>query len=97
MYKASIKFQLICVLFLFAYNQSTLNAQNELNLFKSGEANIYKSDGSDKSKGLKFQIKYPKNWTEREADRPNIVKMFHISRQRNSSISLCIQTKNTTK
>jgi len=34
------------------------------------------SNGSGKSKGLKFTLKYPSSWASQEADRPNIVRKF---------------------
>ena len=51
-----------------------LSGQIDITDFKNGKTKICTSDGTGKSKGLKFQFKYPSAWNEYEADRPNIAK-----------------------
>lgn len=44
--------------------------------FLEGFKARYTSDGSEKAKGVKFHLDYPKSWSSAEADRPNIVRKF---------------------
>lgn len=45
--------------------------------FKNGQTHKYVSDGSGKSQGLKFSIKYPQSYSAKEGERPHIVKKFN--------------------
>jgi len=44
--------------------------------FSKGFVNTYRTKGHPKSKGLDFQIEYPKSWAKREGKRPNIIQFF---------------------
>jgi len=41
--------------------------------FKQGKVNIYETDGSGKSAGLKIKLKYPLEWTTENGERLHIV------------------------
>ncbi|MEZ4791305.1 MAG: hypothetical protein R2811_15015 [Flavobacteriales bacterium] len=44
-----------------------------------GNTALFNSTGHAKSKGTAFTMKYPKNWEEREGERPNVVKKIEYS------------------
>jgi hypothetical protein len=44
--------------------------------FSSGFTNIFKTKGHSKSKNTDWQIRVPKSWKAKEADRPNIIQSF---------------------
>lgn len=74
--------KLIKVLFIgcIILTSNNVYGQNLVSEFINGKTKTYVCHGTAKSKGLKFQFKYPENWKEHEADRPNIViKIFNDS------------------
>ena len=52
------------------------------------------SDGSNKAKGVSFEISVPQSWKSKEAYRPNIVRKF-ISRNGHGNVMATILVKNT--
>jgi hypothetical protein len=62
---------------------ATLNSLGQIPFdiieFKNGQTKKFTSDGSGKSQGLKFSIKYPQSYNAKEGDRPHIVQKFFNS------------------
>lgn len=59
---------------LLIYNTTFKTTPSEE--FLRGFKRTFESDGTGKSKGLKFKIEYPSSWHIREAKRPNLIKFF---------------------
>lgn len=59
------------------FGNQGLSAQSEINDFLAGRTKTCISDGTGKSKGLRFQFKYPNVWTEEEPERPNVAKRLN--------------------
>jgi hypothetical protein len=65
------------LLFLALCNKCFGQPPSECTEFRNGQITKYVSDGSGKSRGLKFSIKYPKSYTSLEGERPHIVRKFN--------------------
>lgn len=63
---------LFCFVSLIALGQ----IPSDIFEFKNGQTKKYTSDGSGKSQGLKFSIKYPQSYKAKEGDRPHVVQKF---------------------
>ena len=50
--------------------------EKPVNELLRGFKTIYRTNGHPKSKGLDLQIEYPRSWSEREGNRPNVIKYF---------------------
>lgn len=55
-----------------------------------GNTSLFSSSGHLKSKGAAFTMKYPKNWVEREGERPNVVKKIEYSEAKETVVVLVI-------
>ena len=64
--------------------------------FSRGFKNIYRTKGHSKSKGLDFQIEYPRSWSKREGKRPNVIKYFSSNNGRGPAGAL-IMTRDLEK
>lgn len=59
---------------LLIYNTTFKTTPSEE--FLRGFKRTFETDGTGKSKGLKFKIEYPQSWHIRDAKRPNLIKFF---------------------
>lgn len=50
--------------------------------FRSGYRRQYRTKGHPKSKGLDLQLEYPKSWSSREGNRPNVIQFFNSNNGR---------------
>lgn len=57
-----------------------------------GNTGLFNSTGHPKSKGAAFTMKYPKNWEEREGNRPNVVKKIEYPDEK-GLVTVTISTK----
>lgn len=62
--------------------------------FLSGYTINYVCDGTGKSRGLKFSIRYPESWKSEEGDRPHIVKKFSNSDMSVQAMALVNELEN---
>lgn len=69
--------QSLTFIFLSLSIQLIAQLPSECIEFKNGQTSKFTSDGSGKSQGLKFSIKYPQSYTPKEGERPHIVKKFN--------------------
>lgn len=68
--------QLLTSIFLSVSIHLLAQLPSECIEFKNGQTNKYTSDGSGKSQGLKFSIKYPQSYSSKEGERPHIARKF---------------------
>jgi hypothetical protein len=64
--------------------------------FSRGFKNIYRTKGHNKSKGLDLQIEYPRSWSKREGNRPNVIQFFSSNNGRGPAGAL-IMTRDLVK
>jgi len=73
-----MKLSTLITLFLVSIN-SVGQIPSDILEFKNGQTQKFTSDGSGKSQGLKFSIKYPQSYKAKEGDRPHVVQKFQNS------------------
>ena len=66
------------------------------NEFLRGFKNIYRTKGHPKAKGLDLQIEYPRSWSKREGNRPNVIQFFSSNNRRGPAHAL-IMTRDLVK
>ncbi len=59
-----------------------------VNEFVRGFKNIYRTKGHLKANGLDLQIEYPKSWSKREGNRPNVIQFFSSNNGRGLASAL---------
>jgi hypothetical protein len=64
--------------------------------FNRGFKTIYRTKGHPKAKGLDFQVEYPKSWSLREGNRPNVIQFFSSNNGRGPVYAL-IMTRDLVK
>ncbi len=70
--------------------------ENPVNELLRGFKTIYRTEGHPKSKGLDLQIEYPRSWSKREGNRPNVIKYFSSNNGRGPAGAL-IMTRDLVK
>lgn len=71
--------KLLFVIFCLSFSSSSFSSPNindSILEFANGKYKEYKNDGTGKSKGIKFNLKYPVTWKAEEGNRPNVVQKF---------------------
>ncbi|MEO5991801.1 MAG: hypothetical protein ABIP68_09215 [Ferruginibacter sp.] len=53
----------------------------------------FKTDGTEKSAGLKIKLSYPCSWTQADGDRPHVVKKFSYSFGKGKSVIQTLMIK----
>ncbi len=56
--------------------------------FARGFKRIYRTKGHRKAKGLDLQIEYPRSWSKREGNRPNVIQFFSSNNGRGTAYAL---------
>ena len=64
--------------------------------FNRGFKTIYRTKGHPKAKGLDLQVEYPKSWSLREGNRPNVIQSFSSNNGRGPVYTL-IMTRDLIK
>lgn len=78
-------------------SKKNISIKNPAIEFIDGHKLKYKTNGTDKAKGISFSIEYPKSWVAEEGKRPNIVQRF-IDKDKNDAVQLMVLiTDNSTQ
>lgn len=62
--------------------------ERPFNELARGFKRIYRTKGHRKAKGLDLQIEYPKSWSKREGNRPNVIQFFGSNNGRGPAYAL---------
>jgi len=79
--------------------ETLLNYQfedNPVDEFNRGFKKKYETKGHPKAKGLDLQIEYPKSWSMREGNRPNVIQFFSSNNGR-GPVDVMIMTRDIIK